>query len=56
MAGRAQWVPSYVTVDATTCVYIAEGPEAVREHAAAGGFPCTNVREVSRMIAPTTSK
>jgi hypothetical protein len=53
MAGRAQWVESYVTDDALTCVYIAESPEAVREHAAAGGFPVTNIRAISRVIDPT---
>jgi uncharacterized protein DUF4242 len=55
MAGRAQWVESYVTDDAITCVYVAESPEAVREHAAAGGFPVTNIREVARVIDPTTA-
>lgn len=54
MSGRAQWVQSYVTGDAITCVYVAESPEAVREHAAAGGFPCDNIREVSSVIDPTT--
>jgi len=54
MAGRAQWVQSYVTDNAITCVYLAESPEAVREHAAAGGFPVTNVREVGRVIDPTS--
>lgn len=55
MAGRAQWVESYVTDDAITCVYLAESPEAVREHAAAGGFPCTNVREITRVIDPSSA-
>ena len=55
MAGRAQWVQSYVTDNAITCVYIAESPEAVREHAAAGGFPVTDVREVGRVIDPMSA-
>jgi hypothetical protein len=55
MAGRAQWVQSYVTDNAITCVYLAESPEAVREHAAAGGFPVTNVREIGRVIDPTSA-
>jgi hypothetical protein len=55
MAGRAQWVQSYVTDDAITCVYLAESPEAVREHAAAGGFPVTNVREIGRVIDPMSA-
>jgi hypothetical protein len=56
MAGRAQWVESYVTDNAITCVYVAESPEAVQEHAAAGGFPCTNVRMVGTVIDPTTGE
>ena len=56
MAGRAQWVESYVTGDAITCVYVADSPESVREHAAAGGFPCTNVRQVVQVIDPTTAE
>ena len=54
MAGRAQWVQSYVTNDAITCVYIADSPEAVREHAAAGGFPVTAIRQVETVIDPLT--
>ncbi|HWU31898.1 MAG TPA: DUF4242 domain-containing protein [Marmoricola sp.] len=56
MAGRAQWVESYVSDDAITCVYIAESADAVVEHAAAGGFPCTNVREVRTVISPMTGE
>lgn len=56
MAGRAQWVESFVTDDAITCVYVAESPEAVREHAAAGGFPCTDIRRVGTVIDPTTAE
>jgi hypothetical protein len=54
MAGRAQWVESYVTDNAITCVYIADNPEAVREHATAGGFPVTEIREIGAVIDPTT--
>lgn len=54
MAGRAQWVESYVTDNAITCVYIADNPEAVREHALAGGFPCTDIREIGTVIDPMT--
>jgi len=56
MSGRAKWVQSYVTDDAITCVYIADSPEAAKEHAEAGGFPCTNVREVRRTIDPQTGE
>jgi hypothetical protein len=56
MAGRAQWVESYVTDDAITCVYIADSPEAIREHATAGGFPVTEIRPVVRVIDPTSGE
>ena len=54
LAGRAQWVQSYVTDDAITCVYIADSPESVMEHAKAGGFPCEGIRQVQTIIDPTT--
>lgn len=54
MAGRAQWVQSFVTGDAITCLYVADSPEAVREHASCGGFPVTNIRHVIQIIDPTT--
>jgi len=56
MAGRAQWVHSFVTDDAITCVYLAENAEAVREHADCGGFPATTIREVGTVIDPTTGE
>lgn len=54
MGGRAHWVQSFVTDDAITCVYDADNPDAVREHASIGGFPCNNIREVGAVIDPTT--
>ncbi|MDQ1710861.1 MAG: hypothetical protein QOE45_311 [Frankiaceae bacterium] len=56
MAGRAQWIESYVTDDAITCVYLADSPETIREHANAGGFPATVIREVVEVIDPTTGQ
>jgi len=56
MAGRAQWLQSYVTGDKIYCVYIADDEAAVREHAAAGGFPCTEVNQVNTIIDPTTGE
>ena len=56
MAGRAQWLESYVTDDKLFCVYIADDADAVREHATNGGFPCNAVREVRRTIDPTTGE
>ena len=56
MAGRAQWVESYVTDNAITCVYVADSPEAVREHATAGGFPVTEIRQIGSVISPVTGE
>ena len=56
MAGRAQWLESYVTDDKLFCVYIADGEESVREHAQSGGFPCNAVRRVATTIDPTTAE
>ena len=56
MGGRAHWVESYVTDDAITCVYIADSPEAVREHASCGGFPVTGIREITSVIDPQTGE
>jgi hypothetical protein len=56
MAGRAQWIESFVTDDKLYCVYIADDAEAVAEHARAGGFPCDSARRVRTMIDPTTAE
>lgn len=55
MAGRAQWVQSFVSDDAITCHYIADSPETIREHAACGGFPVTSVRRIDTVIDPLTA-
>jgi hypothetical protein len=54
MGGDVQWLHSYVTGDKLFCLYIAPNEDRVREHASRGGFPADAVREVARMIDPTT--
>lgn len=56
MAGRAQWLQSFVTDDKLYCIYIADDAETVLEHARTGGFPCENVARVRTMIDPTTAE
>jgi hypothetical protein len=56
MAGRAQWLETYVTDDKLFCVYIADGEGSVREHAASGGFPADAVRRVVTILDPTTAE
>ncbi|MBI1243429.1 MAG: DUF4242 domain-containing protein [Alphaproteobacteria bacterium] len=55
LAGKAQWVQSYVVADKTFCVYIAEDEAAVREHAKLSGFPATKISEVRNVIDPMTA-
>ena len=54
MPDRAQWQQSYVTDDKLFCVYLADGPEAIREHAASGDFPIDAIHRVRSTIDPTT--
>jgi hypothetical protein len=56
MAGRAQWIHSYVTGDKLYCVYIADDAETIAEHARAGGFPCDSAQRVHTVIDPTTAE
>ena len=56
LAGRAQWLESFVTSDKLFCVYVADDEDAVREHATKGGFPCTAINQVSTVIDPTTAE
>ena len=55
LAGRAQWLESFVTDDKIYCVYIADEPATIKEHAQCGGFPVTAISRVSTMIDPTTA-
>ena len=51
-----QWVESYVTDDKIYCVYIAPTEELILQHAIEGGFPANSVRQIRRMIDPTTAE
>jgi len=55
LAGKVQWVESFVVDDKTFCVYLAEDEGAVREHAKLSGFPATKVTEVRGIIDPMTA-
>lgn len=55
MMPRAQWLQSYVTDDKIYCVYLADDPESIREHATRGGFPVTAISRVATMIDPTSA-
>ncbi len=55
LAPKVQWEHSYVTNDKTFCIYLAEGEDAIREHARLSGFPATTITEVKSIIDPTTA-
>jgi len=55
LAGRAQWRHSYVVDNKTFCIYLAEGEDAVHEHARLSGFPATKVTEVRTVFDPLTA-
>ena len=56
MGPGIQWVESFITEDKITCVYLADAPELVREHARRGGFPADRVLEVMAVIDPVTAE
>ncbi|MEX0720575.1 MAG: DUF4242 domain-containing protein [Balneolaceae bacterium] len=56
MSSNVQWQQSYVTGDKLYCVYIAENPEAVQEHAAKSGFPADRIEMVKSIIDPTSAE
>ncbi len=53
---EVQWVHSYVTDDKVYCVYVAPDEEAIRQHAAQGGFPANRISRVRSVIDPTTAE
>jgi hypothetical protein len=55
LAGKVQWVQSFVADDKTFCVYLADGEASIREHARISGFPASKITEVPGTIDPTTA-
>jgi hypothetical protein len=56
LAGKAQWIHSYVADNKTFCLYLAESEAAVQEHARSSGFPANKVTEISSIIDPMTAE
>jgi hypothetical protein len=50
-----QWEHSYVAGDKTFCIYVADSPSLIDEHAERSGFPATVVTEIGKIIDPTTA-
>lgn len=51
-----QWMHSYVTDNAIHCIYVADNPDDLLEHARCGGFPADNIMEVRSIIDPITAE
>lgn len=50
-----QWESSFVTVNGTVCVYLAENEDLIAEHASRSGFGCTNLKRAVHIIDPSTA-
>lgn len=55
LAGKAQWLQSFVVDDKTFCIYLADQESSVHEHAKLSGFPANRVTEVRTVISPMTA-
>ena len=55
LAGKVQWVQSFVADNKTFCIYLAESETVVQEHAKLSGFPANKVTEVRSVIDPMTA-
>lgn len=55
LAGKVQWVESFVADDKTFCIYLADNESSVHEHAQLSGFPASKVTEVRGVIDPMTA-
>ena len=54
LSPQVKWQHSYVTDDKIFCVYIADNPEAIHEHARLAGLPVDAVHQVGSVIDPST--
>ena len=50
------WIESFVGDNKLYCIYEAEHPALIREHAALGGFPCDSMEPVRHTISPADGR
>lgn len=55
LAPRVQWEHSYVTMDKTFCIYLAEDEEVIQQHARLSGFPASKITPVMNVFGPATA-
>ena len=53
---KIQWLESFVTDDKIYCVYLADSPETIQDHAKCGGFPSNRISKVRSVISPLTAE
>ena len=53
LSPRVKWQQSYVTDDKIYCVYLADSPDSIREHARLAGLPVDSISRVATVIDPT---
>jgi len=54
LAGKVQWMESFVVDDKTFCIYLADDEASVQQHACLSGFPASRVAQVRAVIDPMT--
>ncbi|BBX68655.1 hypothetical protein MPSYJ_21160 [Mycolicibacterium psychrotolerans] len=56
LSPRVKWQQSYVTEDKIFCIYIADSPEDISEHARLAGLPVDAVHQIGSVIDPSTGE
>jgi len=54
--GQVQWLESFVTDDASFCIYVAPNEELVKRHAEIAGFPADRILKIDMVIDPSTGE
>lgn len=54
--GKVQWLESFVTDDASFCIYVAPNEELIKRHAEIAGFPVDRILKVDTVIDPSTGE
>lgn len=54
--GQVMWLESFVTDDATYCIYVAPSEELIRRHAEIAGFPADRISRIDTIIDPSTGE
>ena len=56
LAGRAQWLHTYLTEDTLVAFYIADERASVAEHVALAGLDCERILEIHTTLDPTSAE